>query len=254
MSSAPAGTPPHAPTLTTGARRPAAIAFDVDDTLYDLSWAFHKACDELLGPQVFSERLFQCFRARSDQTYHAHLAGEYDFKEMRVRRVRMALADVGLEVSADLALTLQNRYEEHQHEISLTPTVEAMLDACLAARMPMAIVTNGNAQHQWDKVRWLGLTRWVPRELVVVSGDVGATKPDRAIFDEALRRLGVQAANAWFVGDTWENDIVGSTRAGWHTLWFNRRHYERPAGDVVPDVTAATEEEMAQVVGELLYV
>ncbi len=233
-------------------QRPSAIAFDVDDTLYDLSWAFHKACDELLGPQVFSERLFQRFRARSDEAYQEHLAGECDFLEMRVRRIWRALGDVRISVSPAEALKIQECYESYQSHIELTGTVRGMLDECVRARMPIAIVSNGNARHQWDKIECLGLVQWFPRDLIVVSGDVGATKPEQGIFDEALRRLAVPADEAWFVGDTWENDIMGPARAGWHTVWFNRRHYPQPPVDVSPEVTVDTEEEMAQVVGELL--
>jgi putative hydrolase of the HAD superfamily len=53
-----------------------------------------------------------------------------------------------------------------------------------------------------------------------VSADVGARKPDPEIFRAALDRLGVPAADVWFVGDSWERDVRGAAAAGMRPIWF----------------------------------
>jgi len=56
---------------------------------------------------------------------------------------------------------------------------------------------------------------------VLSSADVSSRKPSLPIFETALRRLGVGAAETWFVGDTFEEDIVGAKAAGLQPIWFS---------------------------------
>ncbi len=48
----------------------------------------------------------------------------------------------------------------------------------------------------------------------VASAEVGSAKPDGAIFRAALELAGVEAADAWHVGDTPEADVEGARAAG----------------------------------------
>jgi FMN phosphatase YigB (HAD superfamily) len=54
----------------------------------------------------------------------------------------------------------------------------------------------------------------VPVECVIDSGVVGVMKPDERIFRIALDALGVDGADAWYVGDMPAIDVVGARRAG----------------------------------------
>jgi len=51
-------------------------------------------------------------------------------------------------------------------------------------------------------------------ECVIDSGAVGVSKPDPRIFEIALDALGVDAADAWYVGDMPGIDVVGARAAG----------------------------------------
>ena len=51
-------------------------------------------------------------------------------------------------------------------------------------------------------------------ECVIDSGAVGVMKPDRRIFQLALDAMGVDARDAWYVGDMPGIDVVGARRAG----------------------------------------
>lgn len=50
--------------------------------------------------------------------------------------------------------------------------------------------------------------------VVSYSDEVGVRKPDRAIFETALRALGVPAGAALHVGDSAAHDVAGARRAG----------------------------------------
>jgi putative hydrolase of the HAD superfamily len=77
-------------------------------------------------------------------------------------------------------------------------------------------------------------------DVVVLSGEVGARKPEPAIFERALSELGVDAANALFVGDRLVDDIQGAAAVGMRTaqaVWFNA---DGATTDAEPDDRAFT--------------
>jgi putative hydrolase of the HAD superfamily len=84
----------------------------------------------------------------------------------------------------------------------------------LAARTRLAVVANWDSslREQLDR---LGLDRYF--DAVVTSAEVGAAKPDPAIFLAALRRLDVEPARAVHVGDE-PIDEEGALAAGMHFL------------------------------------
>jgi HAD superfamily hydrolase (TIGR01509 family) len=51
-------------------------------------------------------------------------------------------------------------------------------------------------------------------EFVIDSQEVGVSKPDPAIFVNALDRLGVEPGRAWYVGDSLYHDVGGAMNAG----------------------------------------
>ncbi len=80
------------------------------------------------------------------------------------------------------------------------------------------VVTDG-PPFQRDKLVALGLEKIAG--CVVISGEFGKSKPDPAIFEEALNRLGYTADEAVFVGDSPTADIEGARRASIDTAWLS---------------------------------
>lgn len=67
-------------------------------------------------------------------------------------------------------------------------------------------------------------------DFVIASAAFGASKPSPRIFEEALRRAGVEAGRAVHVGDSFEDDVRGARGAGIEGILINRhpetRHFE----------------------------
>ena len=57
---------------------------------------------------------------------------------------------------------------------------------------------------------------------LVISAEVGASKPDRAIFERALAVAGAPAGEALHVGDTIDADLAGARAAGLHAVHLDR--------------------------------
>ncbi len=66
-------------------------------------------------------------------------------------------------------------------------------------------------------------------EAMIDSTIVGAKKPEPTIFQTALESLALPPETCAYVGDWFENDIVGAHRAGMTTIWL--RHAEKDCPD-----------------------
>jgi putative hydrolase of the HAD superfamily len=57
---------------------------------------------------------------------------------------------------------------------------------------------------------------------IVISSEVGHSKPDPAIFETALARAGVDPGACLYIGDNYYDDALGSRRVGMEALIINR--------------------------------
>jgi FMN phosphatase YigB (HAD superfamily) len=72
-------------------------------------------------------------------------------------------------------------------------------------------------------------------DTIVVSDAIGWRKPRPEIFEAALERLAVQPAEALFVGDRADIDVVGAQRLRMPVAWVNPKREPLPAGIRPPD-------------------
>ena len=112
----------------------------------------------------------------------------------------------------------------------------------------LAVVTNGFDRVQSRRVRESGILDFV--EDVFVSEKMDSEKPNRKIFDAALRALGVEnREHVLMVGDSLSSDVQGGANAGLDTCWYNPNHAENP-GKVVPTYEISSLEELYPLVME----
>ena len=118
----------------------------------------------------------------------------------------------------------------------------------LAEVATMAIVTNGFDKVQSRRVKESGIAAFM--EEVFVSERSDSEKPNRKIFDTALRTLGVEnREHVLVVGDSLSSDIQGGINAGLDTCWLNRNHVENP-GPISPTYEIESLEQLYPIVME----
>lgn len=232
-----------------------AIIFDVDDTLYDQVIPFWNAYKAVFKDrfQLPMDDLFAASRRRSDEVFGPSQRGEITMEEMYIYRIQKAFEDFQVSITDQEALQFQAEYAENQKHLQVSEKMREILDFC-AARIPIGIMTNGPSQHQWKKVNALEAQQWFPRETIFVSGDVGAAKPDRRIFDWACSKMGQKPEEMYMIGDSYDNDVVGAMSAGWKAIWLNRRGRKLPEGGLIPWKTVTSEEELQEVLEKIVMV
>ena len=105
----------------------------------------------------------------------------------------------------------------------IEPEVIAALEALQDRGIRLAVVSNCFAE---DVAAWATCSLAEHFDSTVFSFEVGAAKPDPAIYQEACRRLRVSPHAAVFVGDGMHDELTGAARAGMfgvQALWFLRR-------------------------------
>jgi putative hydrolase of the HAD superfamily len=104
-------------------------------------------------------------------------------------------------------------------EFAPYPDVAPALRELRSAGWRLVIASNWDCSLP-DWLAPLGLLELV--DGVATSADVGATKPDPAVFRRALELAGVPASEAVHVGDSLDNDVAGASAAGIRPLLLAR--------------------------------
>ncbi|MBN2863519.1 MAG: HAD family hydrolase [Bacteroidales bacterium] len=98
----------------------------------------------------------------------------------------------------------------------------------------LGIITNGTPDLQWKKINGGNLKHFF--DYITISGEHGFAKPDRRIFEIALKELSSDYSETVMVGNNLTTDIRGAQNLGILTIWINRD--EVSSTDVIePDFT-----------------
>ena len=207
------------------------IIFDVDDTLYNLMEPFEKAHKELMAARTDAdcEELFEASRTYSDEAFCMSREGKISEDEEFAYRVQKTYADVGVEVSKEEAKQFEERYRYYR----------------------IGILTNGTTKNQGKKLETLGSDHWFNPKTMFISDSIGAAKPDVKAFHTVQKEMKLDPEETWFIGDTFEIDVVGAKNSGWHVIWFNHRNRPMPEGDIVPDVEVTSGQELFEYIKKL---
>ena len=146
--------------------------------------------------------------------------GDLDNDELGLEAWRRTFEQFGLHDADLLQATTDAYHRAERGGHTLFDDVIDTLAEARAAGIRLAVVTNGPSGAQRAKLEALGIDRSF--DAVFVSAEVGAAKPDRAIFDFALAELDADPATAWHVGDLLDKDVAGAQAAGIRGIWLNR--------------------------------
>jgi putative hydrolase of the HAD superfamily len=111
----------------------------------------------------------------------------------------------------------------------LYPEVPQVLSELRSLGIELAIVSNFDSR-LCVLIKALELEQWFSS--ITLSTQVGAAKPELAIFEAALAIHGYSPEQAWHVGDSWTEDYQGATAAGLQGVWLNRSSRQDLQADI----------------------
>ncbi|MDQ3781024.1 MAG: HAD family hydrolase [Chloroflexota bacterium] len=225
---------------------PRLILFDLDDTLCDYGTArLHRLKIAFtLHQRPNGAALHGVLPTLADETLERMVQESIAMQPHGADHFPVIMAKYGI-TSEPAAAAAMLWYRSHPfHNLKLfpdaVPVIQALRggggDGSLSRPRTIGIVTNGPAEVQREKVRLLNLLDNV--DFVVISGEFGTWKPDRLIFEEALRLGGADAREAVFIGDSIDHDMIGAAQAGIRTVWLDRGSMQWPTDLAAADRVA----------------
>lgn len=196
------------------------VLFDLDDTLVDqksaataavLAWAAEHGIDD--------EGVAQRWGAISEVHYSRYQRRELTFAQQRRARAREFLA---LDVSDDDADAVFAGYlRRYEAGWTLFDDAVPALRRARATGLTVAVFTNGDEDHQRQKLQLFGLEDEV--DALIASSSLPVGKPDPRSFHAALERVGAEAEETLMIGNSLDKDVRGALRVGLQAILVDRR-------------------------------
>lgn len=219
------------------------IYFDLDDTLMDFSNASMQAFIRLMEHYDLpnDQHCFEIYQSGNHQTWLEFEQNLISSHELRSLRFERFLASMKWIDRAD-AFEMNARY------ISFLINESSLLTGALSLlnffkdKIPMGILTNGLKEAQRPRLLKTGISHYF--EHIIVSDEIGISKPNQEIFELAKQTLGnVPSENILLVGDNPFSDIEGAQKFGFKTIWFNSKQKEIPQ-QIQPNMTVSKLEDI----------
>ena len=164
-----------------------------------------------------------------------------NFDAAESKALAETLVNYGIEPDAETVQTYRTINEELWRQLEKGQIKREKLMAERFTRFLKAVDAAGDGAE---------MNRFYLEQLSTHPDLMDAEKPNRKIFDAALRALGVEnREHVLMVGDGLSSDIQGGANAGLDTCWYNPNHAENP-GKVVPTYEIADLKELYPLVME----
>ena len=237
---------------------PRAVLFDLDDTIIRAYGRPEIAWQTVIGE--FTEALaplapgavLAAIRASADVFWaepERHRVWRQRLREARREIVAAGFAELEKTGPAVPPRAVQerlaDRFSDYRNEnLSLFPDAHATLDALRDRGVRLALITNGAALHQREKIARFDLAHRFDH--IQIEGEHGFGKPEERAYRHALAALGAAPREAWIVGDNLEWEVIAPQKLGLFAIWMDAY------GDGLPDGHAARPDRIIRALGELL--
>jgi len=208
------------------------ILFDIDDTLFDNSGSEIKAAKQFYGNNPGLEHFadqddFVGQWCATTETYlQMFIDGQLSFQEQRRQRLRDIFRQPFHDKKADALFEQYLGLYEDSWELfaDAIPCLDRL------APLGLGIISNGNSSQQRQKLAELGIIDYF--DIIVVSEDIGISKPDPQIFLHACEAANQTPSDCFYVGDKLDTDATAAGRAGLTGVWLNRHGLNYEQNDV----------------------
>jgi len=166
------------------------------------------------------------WRAATETYLQMFIDGQISFQEQRRQRLRNIFRQPFHKREADALFEQYLGLYEDSWELfaDVIPCLDRL------APLDLGIISNGNTSQQRQKLEDLGI---IDRfDTIVVSEDIGISKPDSQIFLHACKAANQTPSDCFYVGDKLETDALAAGKAGLTGIWLNRYDQNYDQNDV----------------------
>lgn len=201
------------------------VFFDLDHTLWDFERNSRETLEELFFEFGLNDILnipltefIEIYEHENKLLWMEHLKGDISREFLRYERFRKVLAK--FDASDQPLITGISDYylEKSPRKTNLFPGAISVLEQ-LHEKYRLHIITNGFSMVQYTKIEESKLSKYFKN--IITSEIAGANKPDKIIFEYALKKASATVPHSIMIGDTMHADIIGAKSIGMDQVWFN---------------------------------
>jgi len=207
------------------------LFFDLDHTLWDFETNARETLSSLYEQNALKDRgitdfdsFFGRYRYHNERLWDRYTKGFIKQEELRWKRMWLSLLDFKL-ADEPLARLMSVQFLEHlPMRRNLFPYTVEILTYLQNKQYRLHLVTNGFEQVQHHKLRNAHIDGFF--EEVITSEGCNSLKPQKEIFEYAIKRTGARIEESVMIGDNLDADIQGGINAGMDTIFVNHLRIE----------------------------
>ncbi|OFY65032.1 MAG: noncanonical pyrimidine nucleotidase, YjjG family [Bacteroidetes bacterium RBG_13_42_15] len=202
------------------------IYFDLDNTLWDFEAnardAFREIFDlhHLWNTITDFEKFIETFSVYNEQLWEKYGLGQIKKEALRIERFSLMLHRLKISDN-NLSRLISDAYLEIMPQKSNTIRYAFEVLEYLKPKYRLFILTNGFHKTQSAKLKNSGIQHYFSG--IITSEDAHWSKPDRRIFEYALKSVNAKKSESLMVGDDLTVDILGAKNFGMDQVFFNRK-------------------------------
>ncbi|MEI6856518.1 YjjG family noncanonical pyrimidine nucleotidase [Psychrilyobacter sp.] len=196
------------------------IIFDADETLFDFKKAEKKAFKKTIidfGIEYDEDYHFKIYKEINTTIWKELEDGLITQKKLKTERFKLLSKELKIKFNE---VEFANLFMKHLSQASFLYEKSEELVKDLTKNYRLTIFTNGLSAVQDNRIKKSILAEYF--EDMVVSEEIGISKPNPKIFQHALKNINYTNKNKiLIVGDSLTSDIQGGINFGIDTCWFN---------------------------------
>jgi len=202
------------------------LFFDLDHTLWDFETNSKETIQELYNTYrlanlgiVDFDGFYNTYSAHNHRLWDRYTKGFIKQEELRWKRVYLSLLDFKV-ANETLAKEMSQAYLEIlPNKKHLFPYTIEILHYLKEKDYKMHLITNGFESVQFKKIKNSGIADYFIE--VITSEASNSLKPQKEIFEYALRNANATVAESMMIGDNESADIQGGINMGMDTIFVN---------------------------------
>ena len=200
------------------------IFFDLDNTLWDFEensyHALHAAFNhfEIQKQEIDFNQFFSAYSIHNKSLWEAYRQKKIVKNELKELRFLKTFAELGI---AGIDANKMNEFylSEMPGQQRLVEGAKDLLDYLKSKRYHLYIITNGFKEVQHKKLETSGIADYFQK--IFISEEIKAPKPDRKIFEYAIKSANAPKQKSLMIGDNFEIDVKGALNFGIDAVFFS---------------------------------
>jgi putative hydrolase of the HAD superfamily len=215
------------------------LFFDLDHTLWDFDANARITLEQLHLDMKLPEKgihdfdqFLKNYLAHNERLWAQYRTGHIRQDELRLKRMWLCLLDFNID-DEELAMQMNELFLQLLPTRTLLfPDTIEVLQYLQNKAYGLHLITNGFEEVQHNKLRHSGLAPFF--KVVVTSECSNSLKPQKEIFEYALKKTGASVAESLMIGDALDVDVAGALNIGMDAVHVN---YNRTGQDIEPTYT-----------------